>query len=382
MKTFYRWAFVLVAVLTGTLQINAAHILGGQLSYTCLGSNTYKFTLTIYRDCKGSGAPFDSALGAQIPATVTIYQGDDQIPFGIVQLEAPEITDLEFEGECKWSQICIQKGVYEFQLVLPPSSHTWHITYQRCCLSHALMNVVAPNQTGLTFTIALTPEARNVCNSSPVFEGPEFSCSHVNEPVSFPHNATDPDGDSLVYEFCAPYMGGGDNQDYPFAPGGVAPNPDLPPPYLPVAFASPSSSQMPIPGLSLGSLSGLISGTPEITGKYLYAICVSEYRDGQLLSRSQFVMRNVVDLFTATEELLPEKGSLVYPNPASSAIHLNLPLPCESYKIQLSSLDGRYAKHVNCEASQIDVGQLQSGIYFLRIAGEKMSYSEKVVILN
>lgn len=249
-------------------------------------------------------------------------------------------------------------------------------------MRYTLTNTIDPAETGLTFTIDLTPEAKNVCNNSPVFEGPLFVCSQVNQLAFFPHNATDPDGDSLVYEFCAPYMGGGDNQIDPYDSLGVAPNPDTPPPYLPVTFSSPSSSQMPIPGLSLDSLSGLISGTPEVTGKYLYAICVSEYRDGSLLSRTQFVMRNVVDLFSASEESKYDFNPVVYPNPASSTIHLSLPEPCRAYNIQLTSLDDRFAKRLNCEATEIDVSELPAGLYFIKITGEKLSYTGKIVIVK
>jgi hypothetical protein len=382
MKTLIRWAFALVGLIPLTFHLHAAHIIGGYLSYTCHGPYDYNFTMTLFRDCNGSGAPFDSAPGAQLPATVTIYRGIEQTPYEILQLDPPVITDLEFEGDCQWAPICIQKGVYEFQLYLPPTSEPFHITYQRCCLSNTLTNTIDPAGTGLTFTIDLTPEARNVCNNSPVFEGPLFVCSQVNQPALFPHNATDTDGDSLVYEFCAPYMGGGDNQIDPYDSLGVAPNPDLPPPYMPIAFVPPSSSPIPIPGLALDSLSGTISGTPDIAGLYLYAICVSEYRDGQLLSRTQFVMRNVVDLFSAAEESLHGYQPVVYPNPASSTIHLSLPGPCEAYNIQLSSLDGKVAKRVNCAAKEIDVADIQDGWYFVRIISEHFVRVEKILIIH
>ena len=41
--------FVLVA-----FKSNASHVMGGEITYQCIGGNTYIFELTFYRDCNGS----------------------------------------------------------------------------------------------------------------------------------------------------------------------------------------------------------------------------------------------------------------------------------------------------------------------------------------
>src|ERR1700704_4209305 len=38
-------------------QSKASHAMGADLTYTCLGGNTYKITLSFYRDCIGIPAP-------------------------------------------------------------------------------------------------------------------------------------------------------------------------------------------------------------------------------------------------------------------------------------------------------------------------------------
>ncbi|NCP46715.1 MAG: hypothetical protein GW818_09935, partial [Flavobacteriales bacterium] len=40
-------------------QAVASHIVGGVMTYQCLGNNDYQINLTVYRDCNGVGAPFD-----------------------------------------------------------------------------------------------------------------------------------------------------------------------------------------------------------------------------------------------------------------------------------------------------------------------------------
>ena len=34
----------------------ASHLVGGTMTYECLGGDNYEITLTLYRDCNGSGA--------------------------------------------------------------------------------------------------------------------------------------------------------------------------------------------------------------------------------------------------------------------------------------------------------------------------------------
>ena len=53
--------------------LQAAHVIGGELTYKCLGSGSYQFTLKLYRDCNGGGANFDGAPNSPFPATVSIF---------------------------------------------------------------------------------------------------------------------------------------------------------------------------------------------------------------------------------------------------------------------------------------------------------------------
>src|SRR5215216_5170654 len=48
---------VLVMLLFSTQQSQASHSMGADLTYICLGGNTYQVTLTFYRDCIGIAAP-------------------------------------------------------------------------------------------------------------------------------------------------------------------------------------------------------------------------------------------------------------------------------------------------------------------------------------
>jgi PKD repeat protein len=295
MQTFYamRWIilfFIFFLSLYG--RVEAAHIIGGELTYECLGDDPgqtgnklYLFTMIVYRDCQGGGAQFDSAPGSFTDATVSIFEGTDF--FSTIILDAPEVTfiDPNTGNPCVEvpPNVCVEEGVYTFEVSLPISNQTYTITYQRCCRNNSISNIFSPGESGATYTIELTPFAQTSCNNSPTFNNfpPPVIC--VNEPLSFDHSATDAEGDLLIYELCSPLLGGSIMN--------VAPDPDAPPPYADVNFQTPTfTAQNPLaadPPLAIDQFTGLITGEPNLQGQFVVGICVSEFRNGQLLSKVQ-----------------------------------------------------------------------------------------------
>lgn len=288
-----RFGYILAVLLVGIIvqPLRGAHIVGGEVTYDCLGGGNYQFTLKIYRDCAGGGAEFDGGPNAPFFATVTIYEGNSSIPFQNFELGAPIVTNIdpELSNPCLIVPpgICVEEGVYSFIVNLPFSPSSYHISYQRCCRNNTITNIVNPGEAGATYTMELTSEAQAFCNDSPTFNNfpPIVICN--NEPIDFDFSASDPDGDELVYKLCAPFSGGGTNQMQPELPNGVAPNPDLPPPYPQVVFQNPYSALNPLlgnPPLSIDLNTGFITGVPEILGQFVVGVCVEERRNGQLLS--------------------------------------------------------------------------------------------------
>ena len=280
-------------MLTFVNQNFALHIIGGEMTYVCLGedpnnpgANLYQVTMKVYRDCFGTGAGFDSAPGTNTTGTVTVYRGDSNFPFiQTITLDAPVVTELDpsvINNPCLVipSNVCVQEGVYTFNVSLPIDSDSYHIVYQRCCRNQTISNLVNPEAAGATYSVEITPKGQEECNNSPVFNNfpPIVIC--VNEELSFDHSAFDAEGDQLVYEFCSPVTGGSNNN--------VAPNPDAPPPFDEVQFALPFYSALNPLGVStdvtIDPNTGLISGTPLFQGQFVVGVCVEEYRDGELLS--------------------------------------------------------------------------------------------------
>lgn len=297
--TVFKWhqrlLLCLIPCSLAYFSTNAAHIIGGNYSYVCKGNGSYIFTLKIYRDCNGGGAPFDSDTDAPFAGTVTIFQGNSSSPMDVVNLPPPMITPIlpNLSNPCLIAPptVCVEEGVYVFELDLPVISQSYHIVYQRCCRNSSISNILSPGETGATYHMELTAKAQELCNNSPVFNEfpPIVICT--NEPIDFDHSATDSDGDVLTYELCTPLNGGGTDQINAEAPDGVAPNPDLPPPFPPVSFITPTYSfSNPIvasPPLSINPNTGFLTGVPQVTGQFVVGVCVKEYRNGVLLSETR-----------------------------------------------------------------------------------------------
>ncbi len=282
--------------MAALLPVRAAHIVGGAINYVCNGNGNYTFTMKIYRDCYGGGAPFDSDFGSGAPfaGTVTIFVGNSTVPMNVIQLGAPTITNVlpNLSNPCLIAppNVCVEEGIYVFNLNLPISTSSYHVVYQRCCRNNTITNLVVPGETGATYYMELTANAQAACNNSPVFNDfpPIVICT--GEPIDFDHAATDPDGDLLVYELCNPFTGGGFDQVNSTAPNGVAPDPDLPPPYSAVTFSAPYSFNNPLsanPPVTIDPNTGFLTGVPNVSGQFVVGVCVKEYRNGVLLSETR-----------------------------------------------------------------------------------------------
>ncbi len=297
--------YIIAGLMTGLFggpDAQARHIIGGNLTYECLGNGDYSLVLSVYRDCNCTEcAELDEE------AFIGIYRcADGNCPGQsqsnpLVQFSVP----LNRQGFVERPDypclippdICVEEGVYNFRLSdygirLPPSDDfSYYITYQRCCRNRTINNIIDPDNVGSTYTVEITPEAQDLCNSSPTFNTfpPTVVCADA--PLEYDHSATDPDGDQLVYEFCAPLAGGGPFTQDPtvFTCAGAAPRPGCPPPYTPVSFVSPRySATQPMGGdpvIQIDPNTGLITGTPDVLGQFVVGVCVSEYRNGVLLSR-------------------------------------------------------------------------------------------------
>ena len=290
--------FALFALLLCPAMVEARHIIGGDITYVCLGETTpgmkrWRFTMHIYRDCYGNGANFDT------PAEFAIYKGSEtnNSLFSTYSISNYDYTKLIPDTpQCVTNipLVCVEQAVYTFEDELPVlTNESYFIVHQRCCRNNTITNIVNPGDVGATYFIELNPEAMAVCNNSPTFTNfpPIIICN--NFPLQFNHSAIDADGDILLYSFCKAIAGGGNIVFEPQLTSciGAKPTPPCPPPFDYVPYAVPDYNfNIPVggdPKITINPVSGIITGTPEIIGQFVVAVCVQEYRNGQLLSTVQ-----------------------------------------------------------------------------------------------
>src|SRR5687768_3681284 len=251
----------------------ATHIIGGELYYDCLGGNTYRITLKVYRDCYLGQAPYDD------PAKITVWSGVGAY-MQVIEVPFPGSTNVPFISSNPCFQapanVCVEQAIYTTVVTLPGSPSGYIFAYQRCCRNNTIVNLVDPGNTGATY-IEQVP-ASDLCNSSPRFTNFPPIALCINEPLYFDHSATDPDGDSLVYQLCSSYDGASPSDPQPYVTS--------PPPFSPITFMGGYSSSYPIasaPPAAIDPVTGLLTVNPNQLGQYVVGVCVSEYRNGVLI---------------------------------------------------------------------------------------------------
>lgn len=281
-KTFGYFIVAILCTFMATMPLLAYHIVGGEITYECLGGNQYEITLVVYRDCNCTNcAEYDDPayififnnsnnnsqkLSVNFPGSSPVYPPDD-----ICINTLPDV--------------CVEQAYYQTIVSLPPVSNGYTLVYQRYSRNSTIVNIINPDQTGSSYLTEVPPTSLATCNDSPVFNSfpPTVICA--NTPIYIDQSATDTNGDSLVYELCDPLIGGDNNCVQPGSAD--CPNTD-PPPYDSVDWIFPYNAGNPLGGsnpLTINPQTGILTGTAPNIGQYVVAICVSEYRNGQLINQ-------------------------------------------------------------------------------------------------
>jgi len=282
-------AFILAFVSIS--EASAKHIVGGDVTYQCLevsnGNARFLVTFTMYRDSKGGGAQFDN------PARFGLFKGSGtNWSFIRTYSENPsniENISLDTGNPCLEvpTNIGVQSGVYQFEIVLPISeTDSYMIAYQRCCRNNTIFNILSPEDTGAVFSVTISPLAQKECDNSPTFDDfpPVVICA--NQLLNFDHSATDIDGDEIVYSFCNPISAGGTdgvNFGDKDACTGITPDPAFcGPPFNNVLFKGPQFTfDRPMGlGIDISQITGLISGIPQQTEQFVVGVCATTFRNG------------------------------------------------------------------------------------------------------
>lgn len=253
------------------------------LTYKYLGAgaapNTskYRVTGTHYIDCGGTQFTetaifvgiFDGGSKTLLRTLTIQKSGQDSIykkSFGCIN-PAPNV--------------CFVVATYVQDVELANNATGYLLVEQECCRIVGIQNLVASNSFGSTFTATIPGGAVYRQNSSPEFASRDTAVICYSSFFRLDMSATDADGDSLSYTFCAALTGGSGAQRQP--------NPPANPPYNEVGYSAGYSGSIPLgTGVTINPRTGMVSGVaPAVTGKYIVSVCVSEHRNGQLIATTK-----------------------------------------------------------------------------------------------
>ncbi len=337
MKNFFRNLF-LAALFMGGFSLEATHIMGGEITWSCTPSGQYIFRMKLYRDCQGISAPSSAILrafnypttGGQATFPMSRVSQTDISPDCNVPNSpgATELSCFNFGGSQGNGDGAVEESVYQTAPVTlngTPPANGWVFTWSSCCRNNTVDNINSPGGTGHTLRAIMYPftppggtgpRNANPCyDNSPVFEENANTVICTGYPFTYNHNATDAELDSLFYSWADPLD------------DGSGWNPPASPPT--VNWLSGYSSTSPLPGTaqnpsnvpaSIDGPTGQISYTSYTQGSYVTCIKVEAWKCGQLVAE---IFRDIQVTLINCGAVNNPPTLLITPAPGSVPINVN-----------------------------------------------------------
>lgn len=274
------YLFLISLLLAFSARVEASHLYGGEVTWTCLGSGQFQFQLKVYRDCNGC-----SIANCPLPTALDVYGHPTvcSIPFNAALTTVTDISPSNCPANCTTGgpgttqEYVLRTNPITLPGVPPATGWTFAInSFAR----NTLVNLSGGGQ-GFTLRSTMFPyvgQNTNPCyDNSPYFaERPNtFIC--IGYQYTYNPTAVDADRDSLVYSWatcldaptssnCSPFVA----PVIPFSPG----------PYT-------ITNQLP-GGVTLDSQSGEISffvpQSAATIGNFATCIKVTAYRCNQKIA--------------------------------------------------------------------------------------------------
>lgn len=264
MKFIFRFlAIFSFLFLSTTLDVQATHIIGGNISYTCTGNNNYIVEITLYRDCNPGNADF------QLNADLDVFNGTTFASYATYSEdhdgESP--VDLTTTDPCIElpTDLCIAKVTHSYVVNLPPSLDGYILNYQVCCFASTVQNIVDPTNYGINIsaTIPGVGGGNPSCFSSPVFNQDPLLTLCLYDELDEDFGASLPTPDptlTLIHSLYTPDQSGAAS-----------------PPFTPLQWIGGYDAQNPVeatPSIQINPNTGELTGTITELGFFMFGIRV------------------------------------------------------------------------------------------------------------
>lgn len=272
---FVQGAFLSVLiVISGYKKVYASHAQGADFSYQCLGGNTYRISLSFFRDCFGIAEPASatvnlSSLSCGQNISVTLLP-----EFGPIEVSNQFLCPSQ-SGQSRCASATgnlpgTTNIIYSATVQLPTNCSDWVVSYDLCCRNDNITNLSDPGNQDLYVYSGINNSNNNLfCNNSPSYTSIPIIYACTNQPYTYNPGAVDADGDSLVFISINPLTGPG--QNIPYIGGYNAASP------LPTTSTGP---------FTLNPQTGTMTFTPSQAGYWAVTILVREFRNGVLVGET------------------------------------------------------------------------------------------------
>ena len=284
-STLPKYLFAAMLVMA-SFSLRGAHLVGGDLSYECLGGDQYEISLHVYKN---------ATSGIDLEPIAFIYAIDRDNNTVLDTLYAPQVSLSLLPPNnigCVLGApvVSTQDGFYQGIITLPVNSNGYDIVYQRCCRTASSNNMFTSGGTSSVYILTITREGLLTCNDGPSFVNPPPILACNSSQLIYDHSAIDNDGDEITYSWCTPLDGNLTIAcDYNGECAEAITGPLQVHPFDSIMFGVccdvnfPASIGAPDP-LSVHPTTGLLQGTVGGPAIYQLAICIQEWRNGVLLS--------------------------------------------------------------------------------------------------
>ena len=251
MKPFIFKVFTLIFLFVSLQnKVEASHMMGADISYKCLGSNKYSFTVKVYRDCRG--IPFNSptmqfrgasGCNASVSPGYSLTNIRDITPTCAAGGKKCSPTNVTISSTDPAIEEHTFNFTYDFSAMKAAGCCKIQLGVGQCCRNGAITTGGSGND---FWTYCEIDICTKKCNSSPTLTSEPIAILCCNQPYYYNNGASDTtDFDSLSYSWADPMTSwsgkttwsGGYNSSNPFSvywPTGYdknrGPKPDATPP--------------------------------------------------------------------------------------------------------------------------------------------------------
>ncbi len=301
-----RKGLILLLLLSCYTMSFARHIKGGWIQYEYLGtgagtgSSVYRITVYLFVSCTTTGPTDEVVLGVFDGASYSSVMSQT-----IPKTAENTATKTSFNSCISDPPaICYMVYTYVTSVQLSDNPNGYFLTVQDAFRINDIINITGSGSDGITITAIIPGTTGGVdyhTNTSPFFIFKDTAVICYSSTFNYQFEATDIDGDSLSYSF-------GNGLNVTGANMNTSSQQPANPPYPSVTYTSGYSGTTPLGSdVTINPVTGLISGiAPAITGPYVVAVYVQEWRKGVLLNTTKKELQiNVANCSLTAASLKP-----------------------------------------------------------------------------